>query len=273
TEKTLSYYVSQIHYNYWLNLSIPIILIAHLPTTDETYWIEINEKIFKKNKKKWKLEIPLNQKFNLKSKERINRIFSSENDKNFNIFISKSTDNEFDLIENIQLIDDAGKSIINISNLINEQTATTSKLTEKITIYINEGLTNKDARVIAAVKNFGNALNLSSRRVEYEIQIFSELYSEGIFALESLILHNRNNNISMKSLYSDFTALYTLPQLIENALNSYTNLRKTVVSISFDNPVFKEAKNQYAQVIDLLIFEFKEAKILTENLIENHFNY
>jgi len=39
----LTYYVSNIHYNYWLNFNLPIILIAHLPNTEETIWEVINE--------------------------------------------------------------------------------------------------------------------------------------------------------------------------------------------------------------------------------------
>ena len=33
TEKSLTHYVSNIHYNYWLSLSIPIIIIASLVST------------------------------------------------------------------------------------------------------------------------------------------------------------------------------------------------------------------------------------------------
>ncbi len=36
SEKYLTHYVSHIHYNYWLNLEIPIILVAHLPETEKT---------------------------------------------------------------------------------------------------------------------------------------------------------------------------------------------------------------------------------------------
>ncbi|WP_149206761.1 DUF4365 domain-containing protein [Flavobacterium johnsoniae] len=59
-EKNLTYYVSNVHYNYWLNLNIPIILVAHLPDEDETYWQQINLENLKKSKKDGKLRFHLN---------------------------------------------------------------------------------------------------------------------------------------------------------------------------------------------------------------------
>ena len=51
SDKRLTYYVSHIHYNYWLNLEIPIILIAHIPESDKTYWQVISEETFKNLRK------------------------------------------------------------------------------------------------------------------------------------------------------------------------------------------------------------------------------
>lgn len=69
TEKSLTYYATNIHYNYWINLCIPIILVAHIPNEGETYWQEIKKENFKKSKKSWKIDIPLKQKLSESQKE------------------------------------------------------------------------------------------------------------------------------------------------------------------------------------------------------------
>lgn len=44
SSEKLTYYISNVYYNYWLNFDIPILLIAHIPKKAKTYWIEISDK-------------------------------------------------------------------------------------------------------------------------------------------------------------------------------------------------------------------------------------
>jgi hypothetical protein len=54
----LVYYGNRIHLDYWLNHSLPVILVAHLPDTNETYWTQVNTTNAQKTIKHWKIEIP-----------------------------------------------------------------------------------------------------------------------------------------------------------------------------------------------------------------------
>ncbi|EOB6258337.1 DUF4365 domain-containing protein [Vibrio fluvialis] len=60
TEKTdsLVYYGKIAHLNYWTGHSLPVILVAHIPATNETYWQVINENTVTRTDKGWKVEIP-----------------------------------------------------------------------------------------------------------------------------------------------------------------------------------------------------------------------
>ncbi|MFY7669534.1 DUF4365 domain-containing protein [Tenacibaculum sp. MEBiC06402] len=49
------------HLNYWLNYSLPVIIILHNPENDLTIWQEITENNITKTKKSWKIEIPKHQ--------------------------------------------------------------------------------------------------------------------------------------------------------------------------------------------------------------------
>jgi hypothetical protein len=49
------------HLNYWLNYSLPVIIILHNPENDLTIWEEIKENNISKTNKSWKIEIPKHQ--------------------------------------------------------------------------------------------------------------------------------------------------------------------------------------------------------------------
>lgn len=56
-EKTLTYYGETTHLEYWLKHSLPVILIAHLPDSKETFWVHINSDNVVKTEKGWKVAI------------------------------------------------------------------------------------------------------------------------------------------------------------------------------------------------------------------------
>ncbi|GAO43730.1 DUF4365 domain-containing protein [Flavihumibacter petaseus] len=60
-EDHLIYYGSSRHLEYWVNHSLPVILIAHLPNTNETFWELVTLKNVNFTKKAWKINIPRKQ--------------------------------------------------------------------------------------------------------------------------------------------------------------------------------------------------------------------
>lgn len=46
------------HYDYWLNHSLPVIIVLYNPTNDTCYWNVVNQKTATKTEKNWKIEIP-----------------------------------------------------------------------------------------------------------------------------------------------------------------------------------------------------------------------
>jgi Domain of unknown function (DUF4365) len=268
TEKSLVHYVSNIHYNYWLNLSIPIILVAHLPEENETYWEEITESNFKKNQKKWKIEIKKNQKFNEFSKSRLSKILSQKNDKKFNILNGLiKTENNYDLIENISCLKEATKSLFNISDIMNNQTERTKELNEKIRLFVQLKLSADDQQVTSSWKTFMRSLNLASNRIENEINIFSEMYSVGIFSFEEVVIQLKNNGITMDDLEIDITDILNIPNIIDYSLTMYSSLKESIINLNVSYKGYKESKKQYLETIELICFEMQAAKDITEKLI------
>lgn len=158
SENYLTYYVSRIHHNYWLNLAIPIILVAHLPETDKTYWQHLCEKNFKKTDKRWKIEIPKKQEFNANAKNKLLNIFSDTEDKSFvfDLFKGKvESDTLFDFVENISCIDDSADTVNNMCKIILELGDKSREFNLRIAQCIENGLSDKHSQVKAIIRGYG----------------------------------------------------------------------------------------------------------------------
>jgi Domain of unknown function (DUF4365) len=268
----ITYYATQIHYNYWLNLNLPILMIAHFPADGSTYWQHINEQNFKRTKKQWKLEIPKNQPFNEKSIPNLTAILPSEKESNItvNIYNGNPTEEDaFEILEKVKSIHDATDAMINIGDINGKITRDTNSLNEKLNAYVSQKMSVKDVPVVAAFKAYAKQLSYSATRIEQETEIFADYYSEGVFAFESAIFLLRENKYDFKELDADFEPIYNIPTIIDNTLGELNSLQTTLKGLPTGYPGMKEARNLYLDVLSLLVRELVDAKRMTEKLIEN----
>ena len=49
------------HYDYWLNHSLPVIIVLYSPSKDKCIWESFNKQKAKRTEKGWKINIPYNQ--------------------------------------------------------------------------------------------------------------------------------------------------------------------------------------------------------------------
>jgi len=267
SENCLSHYVSNIHYDYWLNLSIPIILVAHLPNQKETYWQLISKENFKKTKKQWKIEIPYSQKLDENSKNTLANLLSKQNDKNFRIYMGEEDEDGFSLLEDIQCLSEATISINKLSEITRSLNEKTESFNKKLISFAHQGLSEDSPQISSLYKGFGDSVKVISKRTENEIEIFSHLYSVGIFTFEKIVLKMHYHGLKSLELGADFGPADNLPSTIEFALNSFLSLKNSIATVSINHPVFEEAKKQYLEVMEFLCFELSVAKTITENLV------
>ena len=62
---------SNVHLKYWLNHSLPILIILHNPTTGVTLWQEIVQEKISVTKSRWKIEIPISKQLTGNCKDEI----------------------------------------------------------------------------------------------------------------------------------------------------------------------------------------------------------
>ena len=67
------------HYNYWLNHSLPVIIVLYSPSSDKCIWEVFNEQKVEKTEKGWKINIPYNQKLE-DSKEQLQELADNQSE-------------------------------------------------------------------------------------------------------------------------------------------------------------------------------------------------
>lgn len=74
-ESSLTYYIEKAHRDYWVNHALPVILVAHLPETNETLWVPIDDNNVEETPKKWKVTIPRSRIYGIPSKSQLFGMF------------------------------------------------------------------------------------------------------------------------------------------------------------------------------------------------------
>jgi hypothetical protein len=64
-----------IHLDYWTNHSLPVILVAHFPKADETFWVHVDANKVRQAGKSWTIEIPKGNKLGAGSREVLTPMF------------------------------------------------------------------------------------------------------------------------------------------------------------------------------------------------------
>ena len=269
----ITYYISNIHYSYWLNFDIPVLLIAHIPESNLTYWIEISERNIKKTKKKWKIEIPTRNLLNVKAKKKIVELLTDKSYEYQSIKIFKGEDIDaqtiYDIAEKSNCIEDAKDSTIKTIELLESLTLKTNESNEQFTNFNEIGLSFKSPRVIASVGTYAKNINIASKRMENECHIFSETFGQGVFAFEQAIMIHFLITQDVDNVRKNIKSVETLPSALDNATLGVKFLRDSLSKLPEDYKTLTAAKKQMMSVTELIIDEYEVAKRIVENLIKS----
>ncbi len=195
------YYISKVHFYYWTNLDLPVLLLGYFPEESAIYWEVITPKTVKRTKKKWKLELPFNKKLSCDSYNEIDQIISKgkklSNKINTSQYLSKISgrDKYIFIVESINLLTHYNALLIEKMNAEKP----------KIALF-RKSLSNKRRESI--LKS-----NQVSILENYAIRLFTEIDILALMNSEFLIA--TSHYIESKKSDSDFL-LNELPQGLED---------------------------------------------------------
>lgn len=264
-EKSWTYYASDIHYNYWLNTNLPVILIAYIPEESAAYWISIESQNFIRNKRQWRIDIPKKQRLNIHSQK---RLLALVEDSPVEII-----DDQKWSIEKVEELNEKVKNISKSARIVEELTAIFQNMND-----VNESINGKYKALIAQgmslqspqtkivtlelVQSFKSIIPEAERLIHE----FSALFAIGIEALTELTIGCKEHKLE-EVLEQILPTISAFPKASKTPISQIEGLRETVNKFSNNNQELKATATTLSEVLSLIIREFKVASDLTENIV------
>lgn len=270
SDRSLTYYISNIHYYYWKGYVLPIILVAYLPNEDQLLWQEISDLTLKKTTTKWKILIPKNKVLDKKSINELTKLLDS---KFRHLTKPKSFQGDpvtidiFELVENVSLINEAKKSTLRFIETMYDMKKSSNNLNSKIKEYVSQGLSDSDPQVLASMNKFSFELTNSAKRIKNESLIFSESFGLGISAYiqVSTLYHSLTNDIDLINETTE--TLSNLLVQLKNAISGVKIMRTSISKLPKKYTRLKSARSLLVESVDILIEEYEVAEQLIKKFI------
>lgn len=268
----ITYYISKVHYEYWTNFDLPLILVAYLPEDKTTYWQEISTRKIKKTGKRWKIEIPKKNLLNSQAKFHLTKLLSDKYNTStiLKVFQGENIDKDsiYELDSKIDLIADATESTIKLVDILENFQIKIKASGEKFRQHSLKGDAISSPQVKNTIKSFAKDITLGARRLEQEISIFSEVFGEGFYAFEQAIILHYSLTKDVINLKQNLESLEIISPALESAISGVEVMKKGFEDIPKDIYELRYARTNSLQVVDLIINEYRDAKEMTDNLIQ-----
>lgn len=258
----LTYYVSNIHYNYWLNLNIPIVLVAYIPGERKCYWQEISKKNLKKTPKRWKIDIPMSNVLNKNAKERFELILAEID--TTDIISEIYTIETEDVMEVTDLLLQSTGCSESINRIIVKLGASFRASRERNDVLLAKGHSLNSATLNSALKKQSLGIVAQSKRLEIEAKLFSEIFPNELFELEQYLYSwiKHTGNIP-EPLYKQ---IKLMPKNLEHALNGTEQFKSGTIELRNKVPQLKKAITSLGDSLEQLCDEYRIALELVNSI-------
>lgn len=266
-DKSFTYYASDIHYEYWTNCNLPVIIIGYIPEDSSAYWEILAPEKFIRTKRQWKIEISKKQNLSAKSENRLLMLAG------FPEIIENNTDQQV-TIEYVLAKKEEIKNLHKSKENIEELTSYLSYIKDVSNVFndnlkqlIALGIGVHDPRSKSNFKTLANQINLINQKMEKSINKFSENFAKGSYAFHEILIYCKDFNLF--DVYEEVKqGLISYPQSAEAAIKQISELKSTVNNFSKSNRDLKTSTIVLAQVLNLIIREFTVANNTVKNIID-----
>lgn len=174
TENSYTYYISNIHYEYWLNLDLPIILIIHIEELDKLFWEYVSKENILRTNKKWKIELPKTKLLCSTSKTELESIIQSNKKGEFvKQFLSGeiTTEKSTEIIEGTKKLEASVIHLTNMSEIMTDFGKGLNKFSVKINHYAKKGLSDKSREIKRLISDSSSFINSISKKLDEELEL------------------------------------------------------------------------------------------------------
>lgn len=276
SKQHLTLSISNIHYNYWTNNDFPIVMIVYNPIDKKTIWEVIDKAKLKPTNKQWKIDIPRTKFLNVNSKIALTKLLKERNNsitlqfsrKNLSE-LQNSTNNltseeaAYILEQDIKCINVATKTIVRLSTIIDEFGESLKNENIVLLKCSEDNYDRHHPKVVAVTETIARIINLSAQRMEFEINIFSEHFSMGVFAFYNASKRYYDLTGDIKLIKNTCQSLSTLEAGIKIGIDGIKTL--DTPSIGYSNNL-DNAYNNLSLVVRLIINELGVATEVANNI-------
>jgi len=283
SNNSYTYYIKRVHYYYWINLNIPMLLVFFhkVGSKKKIFWKEIKPTNVMQTKSRWKIILSNNNLLNSSSKKQLNKILRLKGEKVRNIQITQSNDNLLNIAKVSASINFNGAiDLISIHintfrNEIEKQIAIIRKV--KIKFVSDESI----ATSIFLIKRTEYAVESFSVRVLNEINLFATFLSEIVsgyryfeIVASELLSENEKRNLDVNvsdldllipRLKNTLSGLAPISNFINRATHGFQNISSLIVLV-------KSLKKGLMVISDLseeLDLSIKMLELVRENSRKN----
>ena len=260
SEFSYTYYISNIHYEYWLNLDLPIILILYIEESDKLFWHYVSKKNIEKTDKKWKIELSKTKELCTESKFELESIIQSNNKGEFiEQFLSGEITEEksSEIIEGTKEIN---SSLIHLTNMTEIMTANgkgLNKFSAKLNHYTSKGLNDKSREIKRLINESSKFIKSTAENLDSELELFTPKFIRGFSSYEklSMILFELTQNY--EEMENNYKIIEQLQPNINYCISEVKNLRKAVSNLPLNYNTLTNARKKYIETCNRIIAEFK----------------
>lgn len=259
----LIHYVSNVHHHYWLNLDLPIIIIAHLPEENITCWEFINEKKLTKTDKQWKIEISRDKILSKESKAELQQIIKSNIQSDFltQFLEGKINDDELKkIVKSTKKVDGLTTTLFGMREVLNELDKGIVRDTHKINHYVAKKLDKNNRQVKKVLSDSSSLINRNARRLDELMNDFSSDFAEAFGAYEKIAIVEFHLTKDYAGLEEAYKAMNELVMTIKSSTDSMILMRNMVSTLPREFPNLERARLQMIDSCNGIINEFKISK-------------
>lgn len=268
SEKYFTYYISNVHYNYWLNVEIPLIIVIYRPEDDKLYWNVLCKENIIQTTKHWKIDIPKNKVLDSKAILLLEELLEQKS--NYKSILSLTEDSIYDYIENMHYIIESKNSLNTISLHIETFKDSQNEIIYKLKDLVNKGLNNQSPQFKALINKETSLLNILAIRLIQEIKIYSESFATGLINFQKVaITILMLNGHRTEELTYGYNSLKELLISFDYALNGVESMRDGLLKLVIKEKNFVISQQRCKNAIEAIIQELNDAKVLTVKIIDS----
>lgn len=256
----LVHYVSNVHHHYWLNLDLPIIIIAHLPVEDITCWEFINGETLVKTEKQWKIEIPKDKILCRESKTELQQIIKSNIQSDFlSQFLEGNIDDDElkKIVESTKKIESLTTTLFGVTDVLNNLSEGLVRNTHRIKHYVAKKLGKSSRQVKKVVSDTSSLMNRSAQKMDELMNDFSSDFAEAFGAYEKIAVVEFHLTKDYAGLEEAYIAMDELVKTIRSSTGSMITMRNEVSALPREFPNLEGARLRMIDSCNAIINEFK----------------